>query len=140
MRALVTGGTRVPELPVILVVEDEQALQDFVRDALSDGGFDTMVVASAEDALMLLSSGVVRYWALVTDINLKGEMNGWDLARRVRETDPAFPVVYMTGAAADQWPSLGVPNSILLAKPFAPAQLVTAVSNLLNAGPPLAST
>ena len=99
-----------------------------------------MVVASAEDALMLLSSGVVRYWALVTDINLKGEMNGWDLARQVRETDPAFPVVYMTGAAADQWHSLGVPNSILLAKPFAPAQLVTAVSNLLNAGPPLAST
>ncbi len=126
----------MPELPVILVVEDEEALQDFVRDALSDGGFDTMVVASAEDALMLLSSGVVRYWALVTDINLKGEMNGWDLARRVRETDPAFPVVYMTGAAADQWPSQGVPTSILLEKPFAPAQLTTAVSNLLNTGTP----
>ncbi len=130
----------MPELPVILVVEDEEALQDFVRDALSGGGFDMMVVASAEEALMLLSSGVVRYWALVTDINLKGEMNGWDLARQARESDPAFPVVYMTGAAADQWPSQGVPNSILLAKPFAPAQLVTAVSNLLNSGPPLAST
>ncbi len=130
----------MPELPVVLVVEDEEALQDFVRDALSGGGFDMMVVASAEEALMLLSSGVVRYWALVTDINLKGEMNGWDLARQVRESDPAFPVVYMTGAAADQWPSQGVPNSILLAKPFAPAQLVTAVSNLLNSGPPLAST
>ncbi len=76
----------------------------------------------------------------MTDINLKGEMNGWDLARQVRESDPAFPVVYITGAAADQWPSQGVPNSILLAKPFAPAQLVTAVSNLLNSGPPLAST
>jgi hypothetical protein len=38
----------------------------------------------------------------------------------------------MTGAAADQWASHGVPNSILLTKPFAPAQLVTAVSQLLN--------
>jgi DNA-binding response OmpR family regulator len=38
----------------------------------------------------------------------------------------------MTGAAADQWASHGVPNSILLTKPFAPAQLVTAISNLLN--------
>jgi hypothetical protein len=46
----------------------------------------------------------------------------------------AFPVVYMTGAAADEWAIQGVPNSILLAKPFAPAQLVTAISNLLNAG------
>jgi len=42
----------------------------------------------------------------------------------------------MSGAAADQWPSRGVPNSILLEKPFAPAQLVTAISNLLNTGTP----
>jgi hypothetical protein len=39
----------------------------------------------------------------------------------------------MTGAAAEEWPSKGVPNSILLTKPFPPAQLVTAVSQLLNA-------
>jgi len=39
---------------------------------------------------------------------------------------------YMTGASADDWASKGVPNSILLTKPFAPAQLLTAVSQLLN--------
>jgi hypothetical protein len=50
----------------------------------------------------------------------------------VRKINPAFPVIYMTGAAADEWPSMGVPNSILLQKPFAPPQLVTAVSHLLN--------
>lgn len=42
----------------------------------------------------------------------------------------------MTGAAANDWGSQGVPNSILLQKPFAPAQLVTAVSKLLNEVPP----
>jgi hypothetical protein len=41
----------------------------------------------------------------------------------------------MTCASADQWTSQGVPNSILLHKPFAPAQLMTAVSQLLNAPP-----
>ena len=61
-------------------------------------------------------------------------MNGWQVAKAAREIDPAFPIVYMTGAAAGDWPSHGVPNSILLEKPFAPAQLVTAVSQLLNAG------
>ena len=65
-------------------------------------------------------------------------MNGWQVAKAAREIDPAFPIVYMTGAAAGEWPSHGVPNSILLAKPFAPAQLVTAVSQLLNAGTPIA--
>jgi hypothetical protein len=42
----------------------------------------------------------------------------------------------MTAASADKWAANGVPSSILLTKPFAPAQLVTAVSQLLNAGPP----
>jgi DNA-binding response OmpR family regulator len=71
----------------------------------------------------------------VTDIDLNGRFDGWEVAKRAREIDPAFPVVYMTGAAADEWGSHGVPNSILLTKPFAPAQLVTAVSNLLNTDP-----
>jgi hypothetical protein len=47
-----------------------------------------------------------------------------------------LPVVYITGATADEWAIQGVPNSILLTKPFAPAQLVTAVSQLLNTGTP----
>jgi len=59
-------------------------------------------------------------------------MNGWEVAKAAREIDPAFPVVYLTGAVAGDWPSHGVPNSILLEKPFAPAQLITAVSQLLN--------
>jgi hypothetical protein len=49
--------------------------------------------------------------------------------------------VYMTGAAAEAWAIQGVPNSILLRKPFAPAQIVTAVSQLLNVGStPVSST
>jgi DNA-binding response OmpR family regulator len=86
--------------------------------------------------MTLLRSGVVKYSALVTDINLKGGTSGWGIARQAREIDPTMPVVYMTGAAADEWSSQGVPNSILLQKPFAPAQLVTAVAQLLNKGSP----
>jgi DNA-binding NtrC family response regulator len=90
------------------------------------------VSSSAAEALTLITSGVVKYRALVTDVQLEGKMSGWELARKVREIDPAFPVIYMTGAAADDWASQGVPESILLQKPFAPAQLVTAVSQLSN--------
>ena len=74
----------------------------------------------------------------MTDISLRGRIDGWEVARQAREIDPQFPVVYMSGASADDWASKGVPNSIMLSKPFAPAQLVTAVSNLLNTGTPTA--
>jgi CheY-like chemotaxis protein len=92
-----------------------------------------MVVAQL---VTLLKGGSTKYRALVTDINLRGSMGGWEVARFAREIDPNFPVVYMTGASADEYGSHGVPNSILLTKPFAPAQLVTAVSQLLHTGTP----
>lgn len=57
------------------------------------------------------------------------------MARHAREIDPAFAVVYMSGDSTEDWASKGVPNSIMLAKPFALAQLVTAVAQLLNGGP-----
>ena len=133
-------GSRVDELPVILVIEDEYPVQGMVEEWLTEGGFGD-ILSSGEEALTLFKSGLKNYKALVTDVSLKGRLSGWDIARRIREIDPAFPTVYMTGAAADQWTSHGVPNSILLNKPFAPAQLVTAVSQLLNAGsPPTATT
>ena len=124
------------ELPVIMVVEDDQLVQTMVEAALADGGFEPAIAASGEEAVTLLKGGLTKYRALVTDINLRGSMEGWEVARQAREIDPEFPIVYMTGLSAEEYGSKGVPNSILLNKPFAPAQLVTAVPQLLNAGTP----
>jgi DNA-binding response OmpR family regulator len=124
------------DLPVILVVEDDAPVQTIVEDALIDSGFEPAIAASGEEAVTLLKGIKGKYRALVTDIQLRGVMDGWEVAKRAREIDPEFPIIYMTGGHAAEWPSHGVPNSILLTKPFAPAQLVTAVSQLLNAGKP----
>jgi DNA-binding response OmpR family regulator len=123
------------DLLVILVVEDDQLIQGVVEGALNDGGFELIIASSGEQAMELLNGSGDKYRALVTDINLgNGKLDGWDVARRAREIDSEFPVVYMTGDNAEEWASKGVPNSILITKPFAPAQLVTAVSQLLNSG------
>ena len=126
------------ELPVILVIEDDDAIQTVVEAALSDAGFEPAIAPSGEEAVTLLKGMKGTYRALVTDISLRGKMDGWEVAQQAREIDPEFPIVYISGKSAADWPSKGVPNSIMLSKPFAPAQLVTAVSNLLNSGTPTA--
>ncbi len=124
---------------VILVVEDDQTIQSVIEESLSDGGFEITIASSGEQAIELLSAANPPFRALVTDINLgRDRMDGWDVARHAREGRPDMPVIYMTGDSADEWASKGVPNSILLTKPFAPAQLVTAVAQLLNTGTPTA--
>ena len=131
------GELALQEALIILVVEDDQSIQSIVEEALRDGGFEPAIASSGEEALTLL--GGSKYRVLVIDIKLgKDRIRGWDVARRARAINPGLPVVYITGANADEWAVQGVPNSVLLTKPFAPAQLVTAVSNLLNTGSPIA--
>ena len=124
------------ELPVVLVVEDDQQIQTIVEDALTEGGFEPAIAPSGEEAVTLLRGNKGSYRALVADVNLRGRMDGWEVAKQAREIDPEFPVIYMTGAGAGKWPSRGVPNSILLEKPFQPAQLIGAVSQLRNDATP----
>ncbi len=118
----------------ILVAEDDELVQATVEDALSESGFETTLAGSGEEAIALLKDGK-SFRAIVTDVNLNDKLDGWEVARAARELDPTMPVIYMSGTHTDDWASKGVPKSIMLAKPFAPAQLVTATAQLLNASP-----
>ena len=129
------GGCALEDLLTILVVEDDPVIPVVIEDALAGGGYNVVCASSGERAIELLDAPDAKYRAIVTDINLgRAKLDGWEVARHAREIDPLLPVVYMTGASADSWASKGVPNSILLTKPFAPAQVLTAVSQLLNGG------
>jgi DNA-binding response OmpR family regulator len=117
----------------IFLVEDEELIQNVLEMALEDGGFSVTKACTAEQAIEILDDQGTRFRALISDINLgSSNMTGWDIAKHARQMNDTLPVVYMTGASANEWGSRGVPNSVLMIKPFAPAQMVTAVSQLLN--------
>ena len=121
-------------------MEDEPAIRDLVHEALEDGGFAVAKASSGTEAIAMLEAEGAEFRALVSDIHLGPGPTGWDVARRARELNDHLPVVYMSGGNAHEWASQGVPKSILITKPFAPAQIVTAISHLLNisaAGLPL---
>jgi hypothetical protein len=54
-------GEDVNDLPVILIIEDEYALQSIVDDALTEGGFATDILSSGEEALILFRGGLKSY-------------------------------------------------------------------------------
>ena len=122
--------------PIIMVVEDEPLIGLSVQDGLEDAGYEVRLVNDAVKALHELESAADVLNALVTDIRLQGDGDGWQVARRARELNPLLPVVYMSGDSAVEHTSQGVPHSIMVQKPFAPAQIVTAVSTLINKLPP----
>jgi len=116
----------------VLVVEDETLIRAVLQEALEDAGYSARFADSAAQAFDALEDQDETFAAVLTDIRLTGGGTGWDVARRARELNPSMPVVYLTGDSAGDWASLGVPNSILVTKPFALAQITTAISHLLN--------
>lgn len=118
---------------LLLLVEDEVLIAHSLEDALLEAGFEIRTVDDGATALQAFEESPAAFSALITDIRLpKNGPDGFDLAHRARELSPTIPVIYMSGDSAVEWASKGVPKSIMLRKPFAIAQLVTAVANLLN--------
>ena len=117
---------------LLLVVEDDEALHGVLDVGLSDHGFELIVAKDGSQALAELEAGAVRFKALVTDVRLGEGPTGWDVAHRARELVPNLPVVYVSGDSSQEWAAHGVPESIMLQKPFVIAQLVTAVTTLMN--------
>jgi DNA-binding response OmpR family regulator len=128
------GRVVVTVAVLVFVVEDEPLIQDMLQAPLKDGGYEVATAASGEEAVSMLEKQGSTFQALITDVNLgRDKLSGWDVAKRARELNPSVAVIYMTGDSGHDWAANGVPNSVLLLKPFAPAQVVTAVSQLLNA-------
>lgn len=116
----------------VLVVEDEVLILEVVQDALEQAGYAVHAVPSGFAALEYMSEGVADLAGLVTDVRLGEGPSGWDLARQARRNRPDLPVIYMTGDSAADWPVKGVPRSRVVQKPFAVAQIVTALSGMLT--------
>jgi len=121
------------ELIPALVVEDHPLILLTIEEALAESGFAVTTATSGEEAMAILEAQSRQFSALVTDVNLSGNLTGWDLARRAREINADTAIIYITGTDEEHWVSNGVPRSLLIRKPFATAQITTGIAQLLNA-------
>lgn len=114
----------------ILVVEDDPAVRDVVREVLAERGFR---VTEASDADRALSS--VSAWPpnlVILDLGLPG-MDGLELLRRLRERGDV-PVIVLTGRAelADRVIGLELGADDYVVKPFEHRELVARVNSVLR--------
>jgi len=116
----------------LLLAEDEPLVLLSTQDALEAGGYRVLPATSGAEALDILEREIERISGLITDVRLGEGPDGWELARRARELRPDLPVVYATADGATDWPVQGVPHSLLIQKPYSPAQPVTCISTLLT--------
>jgi CheY-like chemotaxis protein len=110
----------------VLVVEDEALLRVDIVDQFQARGWEVLDTASGESAVALMHENCID--VVFTDIQLEGPMCGWEVAERVRGSDPDIPVVYASGNAADR--ERQVPQSLFFDKPYDPDAVVSACAAL----------
>ncbi|MGF6542735.1 CheY-like chemotaxis protein [Paraburkholderia youngii] len=104
----------------VLFVEDDTESREALGELLGALGLACTAVASAEAALPLANTQ--HYDVLLTDLTLPG-MSGDELARAVRQVQPAIRVLLVSGYGRSAEIGAAIPGARLLGKPLDIAQL-----------------
>jgi DNA-binding response OmpR family regulator len=84
--------------PVVLVVEDNAEIREFVARALALIGYSALEASDGASALFLLSERP-DIALLLTDVMLPGGTNGAELARSARGRSATLKILFISGYA-----------------------------------------
>jgi DNA-binding NtrC family response regulator len=127
--------TNIP--PRIMVVDDEKDILSIVKRGLeSKNRFQVETFIDAESALESLKDNSDEYYDLVlTDIRMP-KINGFELYRRIKESNPNMKIVFITAFEINKdefskvIPSMDVIDFI--SKPVSMSTLITKLNSILN--------
>ena len=112
----------------ILLVDDDALVRTSTADMLTDLGHVVLEEPSGADALRVLASDS-EIDVVVTDFAMP-EMNGFDLATKIRQMNGDMPIILATGYA--ELPIDATINFPRLAKPYTQEQLAEALNTVVN--------
>lgn len=120
----------MPNSRSILVVDDDAAMRELLRDVLEDAGFRVLEASDGDATRARLAEQPIDL--LLLDLLLDGE-NGLNIAREVVATNDT-PVVIVSGKddVFDKVVGLEIGAYDYITKPFHPRELVARVENVLR--------
>ncbi len=115
----------------LLIVDDEPAITQVLRERLEREGFGVHAVATGEEALAALEVGA--YDLLLLDVGLPG-MDGFEVLRRMRARGYDLPIIVLTARdeEIDRVVGLELGADDYVVKPFSPRELAARVRALLR--------
>jgi two-component system copper resistance phosphate regulon response regulator CusR len=119
----------------LLVVEDDLAIQEFLRRALMEAGYQVDVASDARTAEAHASEGI--HDGLIIDLGLP-DQDGLDLIARCRAQGNAAPVLILSARRSvdERVRGLEQGGDDYLTKPFALSELLARLRNLLRRANP----
>ena len=117
----------------VLLVEDEPALRELVRETLTANGYSVLAAQGGTEALQIAAAHVGPIQIMVTDVIMPG-MTGPKIVALIAQTRKAMKVLYMSGYSDESVTRHGLvgPGKTFLSKPFGPEVLLRRVREFLD--------
>ena len=115
----------------IVLVEDEKDLNSLICAYLEKAGYKVISYTSGEEAIK--NVGVkANLWIL--DIMLGDNISGYDIIKKIRETDEELPVIFTSARDQDLDKIIGLElgSDDYITKPYSPKELVLRVNNIIK--------
>jgi excisionase family DNA binding protein len=118
--------------PLVLVVDDDPRLREFVRVNLELEGYSVREASSAEDALDAIEDQAPAL--VLLDVVMPG-IDGWQMLQRMQERHGSIPVIMFSGQVEEQSASQAEERGArgFIGKPFDPQQLIERAKQLVPA-------
>jgi two-component system response regulator CssR len=115
----------------VYVVEDEKDLNNLVKSYLEKEEYNVVQFFDGETAIKHVGDKV-HLWVL--DIMLSGDVSGYDIIKKIRETDEVVPVIFTSARDKDLDKIVGLElgSDDYLAKPFSPKELVLRINRIIK--------
>jgi len=125
----------------VLLVEDEPLVREIAKSALSDQGYQVLEAEHGEDALQVANEHDAEIQIVLTDVVMP-KMGGRELVENLRRTRSGIRVLYMSGytAAGIDEQDVVEPGTAFLRKPFALAEMLSKVRDVLDVDAPASAT
>jgi excisionase family DNA binding protein len=130
------GASSPPaEGPLVLIVDDDERLREYVRVNLEAEGYEVREAGSAEDALSALGE---RSPDLILLDVMMPQVDGWETLRRIQELAGigAIPVIMFSGKVDERSAAEAEQRGVqgFIGKPFDPRSLIESTKQQLPAG------
>ncbi len=115
----------------IVLVEDEINLNNLIKTYLENAGYNVISFYNGTDAINNIN---VEAHLWILDIMLPDDINGYDIIKKIRESNENMPVIFTSARDKDLDKIIGLElgSDDYLTKPYSPKELVLRVNNIIK--------
>ena len=117
---------------LILLVDDDDLVRTVLAATLSDAGHEVVETGDPHEALGL-PEALGPPDVLITDIDLRSQLNGFDVASKAHHLWPQVRILLISGLPANHTGQSLDPRDRYIQKPFSAGRLLGAIDQLVNA-------